>query len=286
MPFIPDNEWPPRLLTGLGLKIFLFKNLKMSVSRAKQYPFNQKSGGNEMKTMYYFLILVSVLLVAGCGNSENPTETEEMPARILILEDGGTEASIQTILVSAGIEVVMAGPYWLYDGSNIDQFDVVIFLNGVEWTFVMLDNVQEIIRGFVNIGGVLFSTEWIGWSGATNQIINDMLPVVYGGTRSTGAETYTKEMIHPISTSLPDTFMVSNDWSFSVTYLDTTAAKQAQLILKGSRSAAAVAVGKFAEGTIIHWNMGGQWFGDDIWTSEISQLLINIVNFASDSVNK
>lgn len=131
----------------------------------------------------------------------------------------------------------------------------------------------------------LFSMEWISWSGATNQIINDMLPIKYGGFWSTGSEIYLKQISHAISTSLPDTFSVSSDWFFSATTVDTSSAKQAQMIFHGSRSGAAVVTGVFENGTVIHWNMGGQWYGDDIWSDQTSQLLVNIVNFALDAAD-
>ena len=147
----------------------------------------------------------------------------------------------------------------------------------------MPDTTQQAIRDFVEGGGVLFSIEWISWSGATNQLINDMLPVRYNGSWSNGGETYYKLTGHPISTALPDTFIVPPDWSYSRTVLDTAAAKNAMLIFEGSSSGAAVAVGEFGSGLAIHWNMGGHYNGTNIWTPEVRRLLLNIVNYALDS---
>jgi hypothetical protein len=214
----------------------------------------------------------------GCKkDSANPEE--EQKKGVLVLEDEGTQDSLMMILKDAGIEAESAGPYWEYDGDNIDRFKLIIFLNGVEWTEVMSTEVQQKIRTYVINGGVLFSTEWISWSGATNQVLNDMLPVVYNGWWSTGVEQYTKMADHFISQSLPVTFDVPPHWSYSAIKLDTTASKNATLIFQGSLSGAAVVLGDFGMGKVIHWNMGGQYNGNNIWTADVRQLLINIVNY-------
>jgi hypothetical protein len=172
-----------------------------------------------------------------------------------------------------------AGPYYEYDGSQIEKYKVVIFLNGVEWIQVMSDTTQQIIRDYVSTGGVLFSIEWISWSGATNQIINDILPVNYGGWWDSGSESYYKVADHAISEALPDTFMLPSNWSYSNTLVDLTEGKNAQLIFEGSKSGAAIVTGDYEQGKLIHWNMGGEWFGSNIWTDEVNQLFINCVSY-------
>ena len=104
-----------------------------------------------------------------------------------------------------------------------------------------------------------------------------MLPVTYGDFWSSGSETYYKITDHPVTSSIPDTFTVSNDWSYSNTLLDPRASKNAVLIYRGSVSNAAVVEGDFGSGKVIHWNVGGHYNGNDIWTPEVKQLLINIV---------
>lgn len=72
---------------------------------------------------------------------------------ILILEDGGTQDSVYSILSEAGFNVTLGGPYWQYTGVDIDQYRLVVFLNGVTYSLVMPDSVQLKIRSYVGNGG-------------------------------------------------------------------------------------------------------------------------------------
>ncbi len=226
-----------------------------------------------------------IFLFYQCDTSNEPTTpVTQRDKGILILEDRGTQDSLAGILTDMGFQVDMGGPYWEYSAENIETYKLIIFLNGVEWVEVMSDTTQTLIRNFVQNGGTLLSTEWISWSGATNQIINDILPVVYGGSWSTGSEMYYPDMSHTISAGLPDSFWVSNNWSFSVTQLKPTVENQAETVITGSRSAAVLATGVFGNGTVIHWNMGGHYAGTDIWSPEVRLLLHNTIQFGLDRV--
>jgi hypothetical protein len=230
-----------------------------------------------------FIFLITGLFLIQC-TQDDPTGPGTAPERdIIILEDSGTQDSIVTILNNAGFKADLGGPYWMYTGENLRNYRVVLFLNGVEWIVVMPDSVQQKIRAFVQNGGSLITTEWISWSGATNQIINDILPVVYGGSWSVGSEMYYKSVTHPVSIGLPDSFQVSGAWSFSVTHLNRTELNQAEVIFTGSRSGAAVVTGAYGSGTVIHWNMGGHYNGSNIWSFDVKTLLINMARFAVDS---
>ena len=232
-----------------------------------------------MKYTSFFLLII--FLLSGC--SENSSEPEENKSQktidVLVLGDDGTEDSLITVLEDAGFQVNYAGPYYEYNGDGIEKYKVVIFLNGVEWVQVMSDTAQQIIRDYVSTGGVLFSIEWISWSGATNQIINDILPITYGGWWDSGSEYYYKVIDHTISQALPDTFLLPPAWSYSNTLLDMAEEKNAQMIFQGTESGAAVVTGDFEQGKLIHWNMGGEWFGSNIWTAEVKQLFINCVSY-------
>jgi trehalose utilization protein len=227
---------------------------------------------------YFCLILMLPLFYWGCAEDKT-TEPEQTQGDVIILEDSGTQDSVYAILKKAGINVTLGGPYWEYSGQNISHYKVLIFLNGVEWVAVMPDTTQQRIRQFVQNGGKLFSMEWISWSGATNQIINDMLPVTYGGFWNNGSETYYKIVDHPISNGLPNNFTLPGDWSYSATVVDTAAAKQALMVFEGSLSGAAVVTGIFGSGRLMHWNVGGHYNGNNIWSAEAKQILINIVQY-------
>jgi hypothetical protein len=110
-------------------------------------------------------------------------------------------------------------------------------------------------------------------------LIYDILPIVYNDDWGYDDETYYKDINHPITFSLPDSFVVPEDWSYSWTLRDTIVAKQAVTIYRGSSSGDAVVLGKYGTGEIIHWNMAGQYDGDNIWSPEVKTLLINITRY-------
>ena len=195
---------------------------------------------------------------------------------IFILHDNGTQDSIATILFDAGMFVEIGGPYWQFTDQDISEFSLVILLNGVAWTSSVPQVGQDNLRQYISAGGAMLSTEWISWSGSTNQTLNSIIPVSYGGSWSTGIETYTVETDHPITENLPESFAVLPNWSFSVTNRDENPTLNAITLLKGSRSNDALVIGEFGNGNIVHWNMGGHYSGRNIWSDEVRQILINI----------
>lgn len=205
---------------------------------------------------------------------------------VLILEDDGTEDSVYSILTANGINTTLGGNYWEYTGAGINQYGLVIFLCGVDYGETMDTSVQQIIRDYVFNGGKLLTTEWIAYGVYDYYpLIYEILPVVYNDDWDYNEETYYKQLNHPISLSLPDSFVVPVDWSYSFTLRDTTPSKQALTIFTGSESGDAVVLGRYGSGEIIHWNMAGQYDGDSIWSPEIKTLLINIVRYMLNIVN-
>lgn len=205
---------------------------------------------------------------------------------VLILEDDGTEDSVYSILTANGINTTLGGNYWEYTGAGINQYGLVIFLCGVDYGETMDTSVQQIISDYVFNGGKLLTTEWIAYGVYDYYpLIYEILPVVYNDDWDYNEETYYKQLNHPISLSLPDSFVVPVDWSYSFTLRDTTPSKQALTIFTGSESGDAVVLGRYGAGEIIHWNMAGQYDGDSIWSPEIKTLLINIVRYMLNIVN-
>ncbi len=198
---------------------------------------------------------------------------------IYILHDAGTQDSIATILTEAGLNVEIGGPYWEFTNQDISEYSMVILLNGVAWTSAVPQSGQDNLRQYILDGGMMLSTEWISWSGSTNQTLNSIIPITYGGSWSTGSETYTVMADHPITDDLPETFAVPPGWSFSVTDRKADPTLNAITLISGSRSRDALVIGDFGNGSIVHWNMGGHYAGSNIWSAEVRQVLINIAQF-------
>ncbi len=198
---------------------------------------------------------------------------------IYILHDSGTQDSIAAILTNAGMNVEIGLPYRGFTTQDISEYSLVILLNGVTWSSAVPQSGQDNLRQYILNGGVMMSTEWISWSGSTNETLNSIIPITYGGSWGTGSETYTVMAEHQITEDLPDSFEVPSGWSFSATDRKEDPTLNAITLIQGSRSRDALVVGDFGNGSIIHWNMGGHYNSRNIWSAEVRQILINIARF-------
>ena len=242
----------------------------------------------------YPAVIAIAILSASCGDSgpSEPAGDERGP--ILILGDGGTEDSVAAILTRAGIPVVMAGPYWEYDGAGLDDASALVLLLGLEYDNAIPLAVQQQIVSFVGGGGGLMTTEWLLYNAAESETplqaaIAAIAPAIYGGDYmdtgepGDGLETYSVQAPeHPVAAGLPASFTTPElDWTWSITHADEADEKQAEVIFLGSESHDAVVAGRFGVGRTVHWNMGGHWIGDEIWTPHVRTLLENVARYIS-----
>jgi hypothetical protein len=216
-------------------------------------------------------------------------ELDTIRTRILILDDGGTEVEVQTMLEAAGYTVTMGGLYYEYTGTDFSAYDLVILLYGYDYDYYIEIEVQQGLKDFVAAGGVLLTTEWLTYTGAGEsewETLIDLLPLAYNDAYcddGDGAcpETYTKLVEHPITEGLPATFLTPDDWTYSYQAVnDSSVAGNIQVLFEGSTSGSALGIGDFGQGHSIHWSMAGIYGGEDIWSTETSRVLTNIAAFA------
>src|SRR5688572_31165006 len=234
------------------------------------------------------IVLALLLLAGGCGDDDKPLAPNPpgppgpAPLKVLILEDGRTEDGVEPILSAAGHVVTMGGNWWENDGALFADQDVIVFLCGYEYSYVMPDSVQDKLVSFVAGGGGLLTTEWLGYLVAfTTNVdrLGPILPARYSG-ESSGPETYTQAApLHPIAAGLPNSFEVPSEWSFGITAAVADTAHHAVTVIRGSTSGDAVVAGVHGSGRVVHWNMAGTYRGTNIWTTEVSTLLYNIVAY-------
>lgn len=221
-----------------------------------------------MKTL---LVLFFILLFLDLNAQPN----------VLILEDGGTQDSVYAILNRTGLfNLTLGGPYYTYTGNNINNFNVIIFLNGVEWSFSMADSVQQKIVNRVSQGAGLFTIEWVSWN-STYGIIENIIPVTTDATYiENTTETLTKlANTHPVANNLPSSFQLFGFHSFTLEVRDTNPAKQAVSVFQGSWSGSAVTAGIWNSGKTVHWSSAGHYSSNNIWDNNSRQLLVNIVRY-------
>lgn len=237
-----------------------------------------------MKRLIFAFSVMTILylLILSCKNSNDSMSSNSTPAKILILEDGGSQDTLFKFLDSAGFDVTLGGLYSDYTGVNFGGYDLVIFLNGVTRGNVMPDSVQYGLRNYVNGGGVLLLTEWFVYDG--DQVILDSLsPVNSGGAYNDGYEGYLKQIDHPITAGLPDSIDITNPcgYWYATTARPTSLCTNIQTIYNGVVAASPqIVIGTYGSGRVVYWAMGGQTQCANLWISPIRQLFFNIANFS------
>jgi len=241
------------------------------------------------RRIIYPIIIFSLLVFFGCSESDNPTSPtgpKNSDIKILVLKDGGTEDSVYSILNKAGYSVTVGQMYYDFDGKFINDYHLIILLNGVDYGQYMTDSAEIKLKNYVRDGGTLLTTEWMAYSiYNTSNIYNtlrEILPSLYDGDYAYENETYRKTTTHPITNGLPDTLSISNgNWSYSKTTIySSSLLTDIKVLFRGDGSGAALTIGQLNKGYVIHWNMGGQYRGAEIWTDNVKKILTNIAGYS------
>ena len=227
------------------------------------------------------------LVVSACGDSPTGNAGEQGPdiGPVLVLGDGATEDSVLTILAENGVDAEFGGTYWTWDGSGLDEASAVLFLSGYDYNETVADSVQAQLVAFVAAGGGLMTTEWMVYYGDSGyyDMVAELAPSVHQSGYDYGTETYTVvASSHPVAEGLPPSFATPDaGWSYANDVADTAPFKNATVVIGGSASGDAVVAGQYGAGRTVHWNMAGQYDGDDIWSPEVRRILVNIAKYIS-----
>jgi hypothetical protein len=230
-------------------------------------------------------LLATLTLVVACGD-DDPTSPDPTPdpARVLVLQDDGTETSVMEILTAAGIDADLGPLYYEYGANDLDLYDAVVFLNCVDYGESLPEDVQARYNEFIMAGGGIVTMEWLTYYESGNAVLMESLPVIEADDYGYDTETYTRLLDHPIAAGLPASFATGDDttavdWTWVELIPDTTAAKNVEVIFEGSRSGPVVVAGRHGEGRAVCWGTAGVYNGDDVWTDHTERLLVNIVNW-------
>ncbi len=134
---------------------------------------------------------------------------------MLTCTNSSVDAQLKTLFEGAGHIVTIGPRYGAYDGTGVDQYDVVIAMDsyGVGGGTMPLAG-QESLRDFVQAGGGLITGEWIIWGNYGElPVLHHVLPVEPSyGYRAAGTITYSISTADPIlSAALPDNFSFPAD---------------------------------------------------------------------------
>lgn len=230
-----------------------------------------------------FALAVLLLVGPGCSDDDDggsPTGGGADPDPVvLVLGDGRSETHVSATLSAAGFEVRDGGLFHEYTGAGLDEADAVVLLAGYDDNHDMQDAGETALVAFVSAGGGLVTTEWLGYSidrSDDHQILDPILPVGYGGTYGTGAETLSVLVDHPVTENLPASFSTESANQYSVVAPRSGATQ----LVRGSRSGAAV-VTWTKGGRVVSLNMAGEYGGTGVWNADLERLVVDATGFAA-----
>jgi len=234
----------------------------------------------------FLMMAALVILATGCSDDDDPTTPPADPkAAIGIMHDDSTHFAMTVILETAGYDVTDLGLYADYTGTDFSAFDLVFMLTGYEYGEELPDSVQQGLLDFMDDGGTLVTTEWLGYS-ENNDMLTAVMPLAYDGDYcddgdSACIDTITVDIAHALTAGLPDTFTTPPDYTYSFMILNTMATSTNVMnVMTGTTGGAALGVGDWGSGHSIHWNWAGAYEGDDIWDENTTRILLNIADFA------
>jgi hypothetical protein len=149
------------------------------------------------------------------GAKLGPDMRSCLPLSVLYLGDSGFNAgAIRDRLVVEGFDVVDAAPFFDWNGvtPSLSGIDVVVFLQGQDYTDELSVAADEALTEWMLAGGTVIRSEWITYQlvqAESSSDIDQYLPVEALSVDSYGyeAEWFVTDPIHPLTAGLDDSWM-------------------------------------------------------------------------------
>jgi hypothetical protein len=221
---------------------------------------------------YFRIVLVVALAFAPlCAHADN----------VLLLGDGEAELEVQPALEAAGHTVTFGGIYYDWDGitPNVDDFDVVVLLDGYDYGYELQPDAATALDSFVAGGCGLVTTEWIAYDvcqAYKGPIVGGLLPVTMPDCGDYGdIDTWiVDDPAHPLTAGLPANWRDDAGWS------TVTANPGATTVVSGAAGNPLVVYSDAAGGTVVYLNHDMTYTLAPIHPNAM-QLILNAVDYAS-----
>jgi len=205
------------------------------------------------------------------------------PPRVLLLGDDGSEAQVQAALTGAGHGVTFAGAHYEWDGAtpNINDVDVVVFLDGNSYGNSLQPAAQTAIDLFVRAGGGMVITEWAtydAYSTAWNPQIAALMPATSPARDyDYGASWRLIDPTHQLAAWLPAHWVDQAGFSYVVPH------ESATVIIETYNGDPLVTYRNDLGGTVVHVNHE-MTYTTSIINRHALQVMVNAVEFAAGTV--
>jgi len=200
--------------------------------------------------------------------------------KVLIIGDGGTETGLDTAFRNAGFTTTIVNDDALYDGTNPSPqgYGAIVLTDGTNYGSDMPVAGQNAIVTFVQNGGGLINTEWIGYEIQSGRytILRSIIPFART-SGSSGTETYTLRTRNQITQGVDTTFSVSTGTSIGT-------ANSGDVVVSGSVAGAAVVAVQSGKGRVVSFASAGKYSPYDAFSNlNMKKLMVNAVTWAGGS---
>ncbi|MCP4572258.1 MAG: hypothetical protein GY838_07880 [bacterium] len=256
------------------------------------------------RNLIHALLAMSLLvLVWGCGDDDDPTETANKLTGTFSINDGNPQTDSRAVTLLYDVAEADSARFCNVGSAWTTWLPIPVVKASRAWALEGDDGVKTVQAEFKSTDGRTLDLEddiELDTVRTRILILDDngyeidldiatlleILPLTYDGDYCDDGggvcpETYTRMIDHPITEGLPATFVTPNDWTYSFLAVhDASLATGIQVLFEGSNSGAALGIGTYGSGSTVHWSMAGEYDGDAIWSAETERILTNIAAFA------
>ncbi|MCK5119911.1 MAG: choice-of-anchor D domain-containing protein, partial [Candidatus Latescibacteria bacterium] len=195
---------------------------------------------------------------------------------VLIIGDGETELTLESILTAAGYSVTIVSDDAIYDGTNPrpEGFGAVILVDGVDYGDDMPESGQTALVNYVANGGGFIVTEWIAWEiyEGRYSILSSIIPLTCSDWYD-DTDTYTVVEDHPVTEGVSPSFAIYTAGNIGN-------AVSGLVLVTGAIAGDAVVADEVGRGRIVQFSSAGNDEGDPFSNEDMRLLMINAVDWA------
>ncbi len=198
--------------------------------------------------------------------------------RALVIGDGDTEHDVVQLLIESGLESVEVVDDSDFEGGDpaLDDFELVVLLDGVNSGDDMPASGQTALVDFVQNGGGLILFEWITYEISRGRYLTlePLTRLVRDGAQS-GVFQYSKISKHPVTLGVNHHFSVE-------TGSNVGGASGGMTLVSSGETGPAVVVSEIGDGRVVQFASAGNWGGlHPLGEPNMAKLFRNSINWAA-----
>ena len=201
-------------------------------------------------------------------------------ARVLLLGDGEAELQVQPALEAAGFDVTLVDYYYNWDGvtPNVNDFDVVVLLDGEAYGYELSEAAGDALQAFVAKGCGFVMTEWTAYDVCYEDktgAVADLMPVTSAPDCSYDyGFDWLVTGTHSLTSSVPSSWYDDATSGYVDPYPGTI------VLMRDPDDTPLLSFSTELGGTVIHLNHDMTYTTDTMEPNAL-QLMVNAVGFSA-----